>query len=350
MFVSHFTFSNGLGALLQWLDCILAKRTKKEKKHNMIVTWYRLDLTEHRKINVCTSATLPPDWRWKWHCDGRVSYSSRKQTTTSNVGITSTDSAGNSQVKHTDMYYTGSFSRYTLYTSLENTKKKLVVCFFCGNSPISLRASTLKQSTADTRLQVASFSSLRGKTHFLWFGQWQCRTFSHVLMHLLLFVLFSGKMTLKSGTACWSTVQRKERRGESVHCSCATSRGNIPRWNCVLPGERFENGSKRSPWIWQSASFQLWQKQEVALLLLLPMKNEETLEVTSLTLTMLAGVPQRHSFWPEQGDFFRITGTEGFSPRTTCFTCSPQGGDTLHPRTNTSLSALSKISQLNCVG
>lgn len=42
-----------------------------------------------------------------------------KKKTPSGLGITSTDADGDSQVKHTNwqMYCTGSFSRYTLYTS-----------------------------------------------------------------------------------------------------------------------------------------------------------------------------------------------------------------------------------------
>lgn len=41
-----------------------------------------------------------------------------------------TPPAGNSQVKHTDMYYTGSFSRYTLYTSLGKRKEEIGCCDF----------------------------------------------------------------------------------------------------------------------------------------------------------------------------------------------------------------------------
>lgn len=132
------------------------------------------------------------------------------------------------------MYYTGSFSRYTLYTSLENRKKKLFVCLFvfCSNSLICLRASTPKQSTADTRLQVALFS-LKRKTFFLWFGQWRCWTFSHVLMHLLMFICpFHWGDDLKRGTVCWSTVQRKGRRPLRIcRCPCATSHGTFQLCN-----------------------------------------------------------------------------------------------------------------------
>lgn len=59
MCASRFTFSNRLGALLQWLDCILTKRTKQKKICNITWSVRDTDLTEHRKINVCTSATLP---------------------------------------------------------------------------------------------------------------------------------------------------------------------------------------------------------------------------------------------------------------------------------------------------
>lgn len=125
---------NHLGALLQWLDCILTKRTEQNQKNKkMNMTWLvcDTDLTEHRKINVCTSATLPPaevkngTAMEEFHIQVE-----NKRRHPMLASPPPTPLAGNSQVKHTDMYYTGSFSHYTLYTSLGNRKRKLVVVFF----------------------------------------------------------------------------------------------------------------------------------------------------------------------------------------------------------------------------
>lgn len=102
-----------------------------------------------------------------------MSYSSRKQTSTTNVGITSTDSAGNSQVKHTDKCTILVASHITLYIQVIEQKEEtgwgflLSVCYLAIHQFV--REHPPGQSTPDTRLQVALVSFKRKNFfHVIW--------------------------------------------------------------------------------------------------------------------------------------------------------------------------------------
>lgn len=94
----------------------------------------------------------------------------KNKTTTSNVGITSTDSAGNSQVKHTDKCTILVASHVTLYIQVREQKEETVgffLSFFVAVHPFCLTASTPKQSIVDTQLRVA-FVPSRKKHFVIW--------------------------------------------------------------------------------------------------------------------------------------------------------------------------------------
>lgn len=92
----------------------------------------------------------------------------KNKTTTSNVGITSTDSAGNSQVKHTDKCTILVASHVTLYIQVREQKEETVGVFFVlfrSSSPFLFNSIHTETEHSNTQLWVALVPSR--KKHFV---------------------------------------------------------------------------------------------------------------------------------------------------------------------------------------